>query len=332
MAFVNKLFPRFAFHTRFISQAATCLTLLLALSGTVGTTTSFAQGTDEPLVCASLFDDPDGDGFGQVPLTNDSCIVTEETRRPPTYVNSRTGEPAQLIRAFWDGNADLIDRDIVCKQFSSSGETGFLFETRWYRFLAIPTGSTAGFYYAADTQSELAPDSSMVPFLWDWSIDYGRLQSESNLSFVNLGHFPGAYPQGASTDYFNTFSTPGAFPDTDYSYVEPFINEDGVQAIRFYETSGSLLNVFIDYTECSDASGQPFGPSGSPDSIPTAAPSPYIETATPFTGFQEPKPIVVNRETGSEVSFQTGTWDAQADFVDRTLTCTTYVYSDSNSG
>ena len=82
MAPVNKLFPRFAFHTAFISQAATCLTLLLALSGTVGITTSFAQSTEEPLVCASLFDEPDGDGFGRMPLANDTCIVTEETRKP----------------------------------------------------------------------------------------------------------------------------------------------------------------------------------------------------------------------------------------------------------
>jgi len=118
------------------------------------------------------------------------------------YINSRTGEPAQLIRAFWDGNADLIDRDIVCQQFSASGETGFLFEFRWFRFLAIPTGSTAGFYYAADTQAELTPDSSKVPFLWDWSVDYGRLKSESNASFTSLGHFPGAKPRFASTDDF----------------------------------------------------------------------------------------------------------------------------------
>jgi len=87
----------------------------------------------------------------------------------------------------------------------------------------------------------------------------------------------------------------------------------------------------LDYTECSDASGQSFGPSGSPENPATTAPSPYVETALPFTGTQENKPVVVNRETGVEVNFETGIWDAQAHFVDRTVTCTSYVYLDTSS-
>jgi len=106
---VIKLFSRFHYSSIKL-PAATSLVLLLTLNSTAGISTSVAQDAEEPLVCASLFDDPDGDGFGQVPLTGDICIVTEETYRPPVYANNRTGEPAQLIRSFWDGHADLIDR------------------------------------------------------------------------------------------------------------------------------------------------------------------------------------------------------------------------------
>jgi len=92
-------------------QTAISLALLLTLSSTVGVNTSFAQESDTT----------------------------------PSYINSRTGEPAQLISAYWDGNADLVGRDIVCQQFSTSGETGFITEFRWYRFLPIPAGSVSGF-------------------------------------------------------------------------------------------------------------------------------------------------------------------------------------------
>jgi len=327
MRFCKKLLHKPLHHHSGNLSAIASLILGFTVNSTVGINTSIAQGTGDPLVCASLFDDPDGDGIGQVPFTTDTCVVTEDTYSPPEYINSRTGEPAQLIRAFWDGNADLIGRDIVCQKFSSSGETGFFFEFRWFRFLAIPTGSTAGFYYSADTQAELTPDPTEVPFLWDWSVDYGRLESNSKIE-ISVEHFPGAVPGFPS--FFN--SSQSFSGDNAYSYVEPFINSDGVQAIRFYETEGILQNVPIDYTECSDGSGQPFGPSGSPNSAATAVPSPYIETPLLFTGTQEPKPVVVNRETGLEVNFETGIWDAQADFVDRTLTCTSYFYDEGING
>jgi len=116
----------------------------------------------------------------------------------------------------------------------------------------------------------------------------------------------------------------------EFSYVEPFINEDGAEAIRFYETSGILTSDDF-FVECSDSSGVPFGPSGSPDMPATAAPSPYIETALPFTGTQEPEPVVVNRETGLQVQFETGTWDAQTDLFFTTLECTLNVFDDASN-
>jgi len=75
----------------------------------------------------------------------------------------------------------------------------------------------------------------------------------------------------------------------------------------------------------------PFGPSGSPDRSATTAPSPYIETALPFTGTQEPEPSVVNRETGLQVQFETGAWEAQTDLFFTTLKCTLNVFDDDSN-
>jgi len=175
---------------------ATSLSLLMALYSTVGIGTSHAQSTDELPVCAYTGDDPDGDGIGRIPNSENNCVITDESAPAPAYTNSRTGLPAQLERAFWDGNADLINRDIVCRLFDSDGVTaefgGFVNDgERWYRFLSIPSGMSSGLYYSAETQAGLSPDSDSVPFTRFWSEDFGRLQSFTGGDPL-LGHFPSA--------------------------------------------------------------------------------------------------------------------------------------------
>ena len=67
-----------------------------------------AQDTDTALPeCTSVADDPDGDGFGWVVLTQSSCRVTDNTSAAPQRVNRETGQPVLLERAYWDANADF---------------------------------------------------------------------------------------------------------------------------------------------------------------------------------------------------------------------------------
>jgi len=141
-------------------------------------------------------DDPDGDGIGQIPNSGNLCLVTSESAPAPVYINSSTGQPAQLERAFWDGNADFINRDIVCRLFDSDEVTAAFGGFRnngeqWYRFLAIPSDMSLGMYYSAETQAELLPNTDEVPFTRFWSEDFGRLQSFTGGDPL-LAHFPGA--------------------------------------------------------------------------------------------------------------------------------------------
>jgi len=53
----------------------------------------------------------------EIDIHNATCIVDASTNPPPTYTNKSTGAPVELIRPYWDGNADIANRTIQCERF-----------------------------------------------------------------------------------------------------------------------------------------------------------------------------------------------------------------------
>lgn len=78
---------------------------------------SYAQSLQP---CSNQSDDVDGDGYG---WDHRSCLVTVESRPPPSIIDPVTGSPATLRRIYWSVE-DLHNKSILCQLFDQreSGE------------------------------------------------------------------------------------------------------------------------------------------------------------------------------------------------------------------
>jgi len=97
----------------------TAFALALVSISTQSHTHEIADGEQTP-TCVSVVDDPDGDGFGWVPHENNphSCVVTDETVSRPRFATlGNTTIPINVIRPYWDPNADIANRELECTQY-----------------------------------------------------------------------------------------------------------------------------------------------------------------------------------------------------------------------
>jgi len=65
--------------------------LILPIAVSLFSAPGFSQTVSTPPSCASVSDDPDGDGFGWVVSSQTSCVVTGETAPAPEFINRETG-------------------------------------------------------------------------------------------------------------------------------------------------------------------------------------------------------------------------------------------------
>ena len=81
-----------------------------------------------PVICDSVHQDADGDGFGVQEnytsvLDGQVCLITAESDPPPVHINRESGTAATLTRAFWDGNKDLAGKTIRCELYAFNEAT-----------------------------------------------------------------------------------------------------------------------------------------------------------------------------------------------------------------
>ena len=268
---------------------------------------SVAQDTDTEALpeCRSVSYDPDGDGYGWDIFTGTSCRVTGNTTPAPEVIHRETGQPVLFERGFWDANADLVNRNLHCRTFEwSAADSQYLSTTEdWYWFRALPEQPPwISEYYSGPELIAQDTLDSRIPI--QWSVVFGLFTSRSREEIYRV-EFP------ASGDW-----------------IERFTSNDGHAGVRFWHSFFSSL-IDTEFTECIDASGAPFGPTGHWDQPATILPSIYSDTPLYFTGAVEPYPNITNRETGQAVQFETGTWEFQADISRRTVECTNIIWDES---
>ena len=254
-------------------------------------------------VCDHQYSDFDGDGFGWE--NSATCIVTEDSEPPPTFINGQTGQLVELIRPYWDGNNDIANRTIRCdlhhfddisRNYVTSGIN--------LDFDHLPIPSTSPYLGWLDVRS-----SNGAPW---WTIDDGLYEGRAILNS---------------------------------RYIEPVTNTDGAKAIRAWlkgsqnnQANNSYFNprtgeVVLEHSEdayfhCYDLSGEDFGPTGQPNQAATIE---YELADLTFTVSAEIGDLasdqqIVNLETGQPVILQTAYWDYNTDLAGKTMDCAHYTW------
>ena len=218
-----------------------------------------------------------------------STPAYSQTQDPPTVTNRETGETVQLVRANWNGNRDIAERDIQC--------SGFVFNFN------------TGRYQLTDSISNLRHSS--LPFV------------EPNLAFVNFDR-----PPTSPNDPRNAISPVWRVTDGVYvgplmavniapGFIELIESSTGQSGIRVWDgVSGG-------YRDCFDTSGAALRPTGFPEEVlPPVEPDTRSLIVTGSPAPDNPEPLV-NLETGEAVQLTEARFDVYEHFWQRELFCST---------
>jgi hypothetical protein len=204
--------------------------------------------------------------------------------------------PLNMIRTYWDPNADFANQQIECTNYRH-----------------IPLQDWRQGYESFTITHHPLPDVS--PWMSEYEISFQI--AEDNIVRSNVWRTANGIYFG---DYY--FYTPDHFTGF-YAgrWGEP-IEIDGQQGMRFWPTlGGETINGEL-YQECKHTSGLPFRPTGHPDSSPT----PSGHTVSSFPSLppgppEDQKPEIINRETGETVQLKSFSWDIQEDLLYKTISC-----------
>ena len=244
--------------------------------------TLLAQTAELPAY-ESVGSDPDGDGFGWE--WNDteysSCLVTEGSGTRPSIINTATGAEVNLVRAYWNANRDIADRNIECEYYreSASGEYA-LNDTFSFTHQRLPT--KAPFVGLADYDSG-----------WNFHFAFDAGFQIVKAWTVNNGAYIGPMPSGYWLEIVERYSVADS-------------------AVRFWSDSR-------EYYECFDKDGGQLHPSGFiGEEFPATqtTESPVVTISSDPASQTTP---IINLEAGTEVTFNSVTWDIQQDLKGRNI-------------
>ena len=184
----------------------TTLTVLLLATQIVNAQTG--------IVCSSVATDPDGDGYGWE--NNQSCRVTTGSDSAPQFINLETGQPAALIRAFWNPE-DFESSRIVCEEFYFNGsDYTRLHVTSSFTFSALSrVAPFDGTVERTDPFDQLPDDS------YPWSLNNGVYTGPTRLGETPwLEVLEREFVAGFSPPLFTPFVRVWA-SDSSYSQCRP---------------------------------------------------------------------------------------------------------------
>jgi len=263
------------------------------------TSTVRSDDTINP-VCNFQYSDADGDGFG---WENDtSCVVTEDSEPPPTFINEETGQIVDLLRTYWDGNNDIANRTIKCD-----------------------------LYYFDDVTGSYSVGSRFL----NWSFNHLPIPSVSPY----LGWLSGWRTSGPPWWTVADGLYRGEIMLTE-EYFEPITHTNGAKAIRIWVNEGHRSGIDSFYSEswveedgfyqCWDTSGADFTPTGQPGQ--QTAVEYQLEdltlTGPASTEAQTQDEAIINLETGQPVVQQKVYWDYNNDVAGNTVGCSEVTWLD----
>ena len=271
----------------------------------------YAQSTR---VCEQQAADADGDGFGwEFDFENgrwDSCAITSESAPPPSYQNRETGEPVTLVRAYWDPNTDIANRDIRCENYWFDDNSGIYEETP-ERTFAINS-----------------------PILGSYNLMHQPLFTERPYINSATGYYD--FFSGQPERYIPLWGVENGI----YQGVAPMAQSPYVEIVGVNGGDNNAIRVWSEdsiYNLCYDTSGDAFVPTGSPgvDTLnPVAAPEERV-VKLPMLEDLDPPPVTpppyTNLETGQEVVLTEPYWNYNADLALRRILCNTYDWNEAEN-
>ena len=275
-------------------------------------------------VCSAQFFDSDGDGFGWE--NEASCIVTADSAPPPVFTNRETGNEVDLVRAHWDPNTDIANRNIQCDlHYYDSYEGRYIQEFYAYDYgSAIPNTTYPGYQFRHQPLPPTRPFNGWIekPFI----ISEGQ-RSSANFSLapdwtVDDGRYIG--PTILQTPYIELVTRPN-----NSKAIRHWINRDDTTALDLQFVSTQVRR--DGYYECRDTAGRDFEPTGAPG-VPTTSPvtvSELVFSATPNPQQQDPQSIV-NLETGQPVPLTKAYWNYNADIAVKDIFCEAYFWEEGD--
>lgn len=265
-------------------------------------------------VCEQQASDAEGDGFGwEFDFENgrwDSCAVTSESAAAPEFTNRETGESVALIRAYWDPNTDIANRDIRCENYSFDNNLG-IYEENPERSFAFNSPILGSYNLLHQPISSERPYLNTVTGYYDFFT--GQPERYIPLWGVENGVYQGVAPMAQSP------------------YVEIVgVNGGDNNAVRVWSES-SIYNL------CYDTSGDAFIPTGSPGVATANSVSAPEERVVkfPLPEDLDPAPVspppYTNLETGQEVVLTEPYWNYNADLALRRIMCLTYDWNEADN-
>lgn len=304
---------------------------------------AFAQSDSIP-VCVASYLDADGDGFGWT--GSESCRVTEQSLPPPTYIDLETGASVELVRAYWDPNSDIADRNIRCEYFEFNSETA-VYERNPNAFGDVPEVGWIQdnlFYHVplASTDQEQTAKYALwnTMFHRDWQSIPAELASD-NTPTEDL------YPIAFDEDYrFLWITGRGKLPlwtvsDGVYEGYSPLAKSPYVEVIDFANQTDSAVRIWSWHPVCTsrDCNVQPNKSYHICHALDQRALVPTGVTGLDGTALESLENVVVtlgepnteaaaiiNRETGLPIEFITEPWNYNKAIAGREVYCTQHVF------
>lgn len=280
--------------------------------------------------CRSGAADPEQDGYGWQQAYYgiwSSCIAGGNYQKP-TIVNQQTGAQVDLIRAFWDPNADIANKTIRCTQHEFNATTG-VYEQSADLVNQVPFAwlhnDTSYFHRSLPDQApfqntafkKLAFDGELLNPEDEWAVRYLPYWSVQNGLYVG----PSPLARSPYVELVNLDSDSSSAVRV-WGRVELYGGNYGN-----YRTSTNDSDV---YHLCYDNSGASFEPTG----IPGVGGAPMVPipdnlsvTLGDISALEE-HPEIINKQTGQTVTLEQRAWNYNKDLANRILHCEDYVWDD----
>jgi hypothetical protein len=325
--------------------------LIAAIGGLClyGSALVYAQNDAAP-VCVASYMDADGDGFGWT--GTESCVVTDQSHPKPEYTNQQTGARVELVRAYWDPNSDIADRNIRCEFFRFNSDTA-MYERHpdaWGDFSPdVVWARDNVFYHLPLAVTETQRSAAYAK----WNTMYYTSAQQLPENLTTDPPAESLYPISVAGDFETRLITGNAKPplwtvvDGVYKGISPLAENPYVEitdyagqprnAVRVWDWNPdcSRLNCPMQPTDhfhlCHALDRQPFLPTGTAG-LPGTALDHLDETILVSIADDELTTMpIISRESGLPIEFMQGHWNYNTTIAGQHVTCMQHMF-DAQSG